>query len=383
MAQQSERAKVRELRVAQLIGRLSVGGAEKHFVDLCNSLDVAECWAVFLGAPPEGVNLADCLDANVNTKTIRIRKRSLPTDLMRLARFLKENRIDVVHTHMFWSSLYGAIAARIAAVAAVITTEHGENRWKRAVHRFLERQVISRIASKRYCVSADILERRRDVDGIPARILAQTSNGTVIPQTAAVVRQGNSKVLGSVGRLVPQKDYPLLIDTVAELRRRGYSMHATIVGDGPEKATLLEKRAMTGMESAVDLPGMTDDVDSWLRQFDIYVVSSKEEGQPVSLLEAMAVGLPVVATDVGAISETIRDGVEGLIVPAGDVPALSDAIGRLIEEPDFARACGRAARRRIIEDFSIESVARRYECSYLDALQKPGRRHVMEALAGE
>jgi glycosyltransferase involved in cell wall biosynthesis len=175
-------------------------------------------------------------------------------------------------------------------------------------------------------------------------------------------------LIGTVGRFVRQKNYPLLLEAIDVLRRRGRAVRACLLGDGPEMEALRERIAALDLEPMVELPGMDTDTDRWYRRFDCYVSSSDEEGQPVAVLEAMSYGLPVVATDVGAISATLADGRDGLIVPRGDAEALANGLCRYLDEPEFAARCGAAARRRVIEEFSIDAIAQKYLTGYEQAL---------------
>ena len=353
-----------DLRVAHVIGRLSIGGAEKHFVSLLNEIRAGERWAVFTSSSKEGPTLEDQLDSGIEIIRFPVRKRSAFWNVYRLSRRIRETGVNVVHTHMFWPSLYGVAAARLAGVPVIVTTEHGENKWKKASHRFLERQVISRFAKRRFCVSESILKARSEMDGVPEAILALTANGTPIPEEPAELWSNERPVIGTIGRVVTQKNYHLFVDVVSEVRNRGYDVDACLVGDGPLLEEIRAYIARSKLSDHILTPGMSRDVESWYRRIDVYLISSDQEGQPVSLLEAMSYGLPIVSTDVGAIGKTIEHGREGLIGEAGNVGHLADAVCRFIEQREFAESCGRAARARAIEEFSIEAVARNYEDAY-------------------
>ena len=356
--------------ISQIIGGLTVGGAEKHFVNLINEFRTSECHAVFLGKERSGPTLYGQLGDHVTRTRIRIRKRSALFGIRALARELVKHRCNVVHTHMFWANLYGTIAARLAGVPVIVTTEHGENRWKKAHHRWLERHIISRIADMRYCVSQEILVRRRDVDGVPASKLQLVANGTIVPDVPTQIWSNTEPVIGSVGRFVSQKDFGLLVDVVVELRRRGYRVRGCIVGDGPEMLDIQRKVAGLSLENVIELPGMVTDTDRWFRHFDVYAITSTEEGLPVSLLEAMSYGLPVVASDVGAISTVIRAGEEGAVVPSGNKDLFADAIANYLDDRDLARQIGARARDRVVRDFSIEVISAKYESDYRAILQR-------------
>lgn len=357
------------IRVAHVVGGLRVGGAEKQFVSLMNALDADRKVAIFVSGPVPQPNLEGELDPSVKQVRVTVRKRTALADVPRLARILRDEGINVVHTHMFWANLYGVIAARLAGIRVVFTSEHGENRWKTGVHRFLERYVISPLSLCRFCVSPAILERRRDLDGVPAAKLRLLPNGTEIPEHPRSASSSAPEIcIGAVGRFVKQKDFGLLIDVIGRLKDRGRAVRGVIVGDGPEMPLIKRRVAELGLTEIVTLPGMDTCVSRWYRQFDIYACSSNEEGLPVTIIEAMSYGLPVVSTDVGAIREVVRDGVDGRIVAPGQAEALTDALEELIDRPEQLATFGQNARERAKAQFSIEAVAGTLERTYLEKL---------------
>jgi glycosyltransferase involved in cell wall biosynthesis len=353
--------------VAQIIGNLSIGGAERLFVNLCNALDTDKTIVVLVGDPDANPNLREGLHKDIDVHTVRIRQRSWITDVWKLSRLLSEAGCDVVHTHMFWSNLYGTLAARLAGTSGIVTSEHGRNEWKRKWHKWLEANVISRFASARLCVSQDILQRRRDTDGVPEHLLKLVPNGTVVLPLVEDKRQ--ERTIGSVGRLVDAKDFPSLIRAVAILASRGIDIQLEIVGEGAERAVIEETIRHAGVASHVTLAGSQTNVGEWLARWSMFVSSSIREGQPVALLEAMAASLPCVVTGVGGVPDTLADGVEGIVVPPENPEALADGIERLLDSAELRSAYGRAARERVIRDFSIDSLASTCREIYASAMQ--------------
>lgn len=358
------------LRVAHVINSLGIGGAERHLVSLLNAMSCDYRAVICLRENSGGSSFERDLDPAIERHVVPVRARSLPFSLSRLASLLRRLRVDVVHTHMYRASLYGALAARMAGVPVVVTTEHGENPWKHRIHRIIERRLISPLTDIRFCVSSKILEIRRDWDGVPASKLRLTVNGTVIPEVPVRPDTNPVPVVGSVGRFIAAKDYPGLVKSVGLLRDRGHEVRLCLVGDGPESGALHETIGDLGLEASVELPGFVDDVPSWYARFDIYVSSSIREGLPVALLEAMAHGLPVIATDVGACSDAVKDGEGGLIVPPGDPAQLADAVARLLLDGELRQNLGRGARERIKRYYSVDTIARMHEDAYQEILSR-------------
>ncbi len=358
----------RALRVCHILGHLRFGGAERQVVNVARNMACAKTYIVCLAGPEEG-GLSGLLPERVEVIRLGFRARYAPYHLCKLARELKRMAPDVVHTHMFWANVYGVLAASFARVPAIVTSEHGTNPWKTRLHYGIERHIISRLAHRRICVSKDILAIRRNVDGIPASKLVYIPNGTE-PWGSGTPEPQGLYTFGSVGRLVPPKDYPTLIRAMALLRARGHDAELLIVGEGPERGRLEAEIAASGLGSVVHLAGFQSDVRSWLKRFHCFVLSSLREGQPMVLLEAMAAGLPIVATEVGGIPDTLVPGHEGLLVAPGDPVALADAMERLVVDGALRRRLGKNAEARCRSEFSIQSICDRYLQIYQDILDE-------------
>jgi len=356
------------LVVAQVIGELRIGGAERLFVDLCNALDADKTIVVLIGDSDLQPNLRSELRRDIEVHNVRVRRLTWAKDVWMLSRLFRDLGCDVVHTHMFWPNVYGSLAARLAGVSAIVTSEHGRNEWKRRWHRWIEVKVISRYADVRLCVSQDILRMRKDVDGVPEDMLRIVPNGTVVPSPQPRTARQEA-VIGSVGRLVSAKDYPMMICAIAILVSRGVDVNLEIVGEGEEREVIEATIRKEGVESNVTLVGSQANVSDWLARWRVFVSSSVREGQPVALLEAMAAGLPCAVTAAGGVPDTLTDGVEGIVVPPGDPEALADGIQQILDDAELGEIYGRAARERVIQDFSIESLASRCRRIYASILR--------------
>jgi glycosyltransferase involved in cell wall biosynthesis len=341
--------------IAQVIGDLTIGGAERLFVNLSNTLETDKTIVVLIGDPVDAPNLRSDLNPDVEVYRMRVRQRSWLRDVWKLSRLFRRVGCDVVHTHMFWSNLFGTMAARLAGVPAVITSEHGRNEWKKKRHKWFEVKIISRFADARLCVSQDILRRRRDIDGVPAALLKLVPNGTIVPSPREEERPGN--IIGSVGRLVAAKDFPTMVRAFGILARNGSDARLEIVGEGVERELIESVIAEEAVGSRVSLVGSQNNVSDWLGRWIMFVSSSVQEGQPLALLEAMACGLPGVVTSVGGVPDTLADGHEGIVVPPGNPELLADGIQRLLDDAELRRNYGKAARNRVLRDFSIDSLA--------------------------
>jgi glycosyltransferase involved in cell wall biosynthesis len=182
-------------------------------------------------------------------------------------------------------------------------------------------------------------------------------------------------VLIHVGRFVVQKNHEMLVRAFARLpSSESAPLELWLVGDGELRETIQQQVHALGLQSRVRFLGVRNDVPDVLRAADVFVFPSRWEGNPLSVLEAMAVGLPVVATAVGGVPELVEDGVSGILVPNEDLEGLTAAMLRMVQYPDLREQMGRAARCRALERFDIQQTVRAYEALYEEVLQRQRRR---------
>jgi glycosyltransferase involved in cell wall biosynthesis len=302
--------------------------------------------------------------------TLGLRTILFPSALIAWLRALNP---DVVHTHSgSWHK--SAFAAKRAGVRRVIHTEHGVDifepwftppvkRWAArhtdvvvSVSRPLERDLHSR---------AGIPEERLMV--LPNGI--DTSAFTPGPRSGVVRRafglDDDRIVLGHVARFSPEKNQLLLVDAFARLHAQHPKVFLALVGEGALRSALEQRARDREVGAHVGFFGYANDLPPIYRDFDIFVLPSLAEGTSMSVLEAMATGLAVVATDVGGNADVLANGEVGRLVPSNDVTALTDALVSLVADPDRRSALGRVARTRAVEVYEEERVIDRYEELYL------------------
>lgn len=179
-------------------------------------------------------------------------------------------------------------------------------------------------------------------------------------------------VVGMVAALEERKGHRFLVEAAAELKREGQRLHYKVAGNGPEREKLRELAVALGLQEEIEFVGFVSDVAAFLASIDLFVLPSLFEGLGVAALEAMAAGKPVIATEVGGLSELVEDRRTGLVVPPGDAHALARAIGELVSQDDLMRELGENGRRRVAERFTMERMARQNEAYYYELLAAPG-----------
>lgn len=332
------------------------GGAQSYVAQLLPAL--TERYDVVVAAHGPGPLAEAARDAGARYVPLRhVRRPVGPRDLLGLAelvRLFRRERPDLVHLNSSKVGALGRIAARLARVPACVFTVHG---WSFSPHtgaaesryRALER-ALSPLAWT-ICVSNDARADAPWLDGHAVVI----PNAVDVAATRVARPNGGTPTIVTVGRLVLPKDFRTLADAFRALAPG--SFRALVVGDGPQRSYLT---AIDGVE----LLGERDDVPALLAASDVFVLSSLSEAMPISILEAMAAGLPVVATAVGGIPEVVVDGETGFLVPAEDTGALTDALARLVADPELRRRLGAAGRRRAEELFDVPRFRRDHVSLY-------------------
>ena len=270
--------------------------------------------------------------------------------LWELVRLCRRLRPELVHANSSKAGVLGRLAAWLARVPVRVFTVHGwafkaTSGLASTAYLWADR-AMRPLTTETICVSQTELDagrRARTCD--PARTTV-IHNGVPAPAEPARLDGRPPRVL-SVGRLKEPKTFVTLVRALARLDPSSFT--AAIVGDGPDRAAV--EREVRG---PVELLGERDDVHAQLLASDLFVLSSGSEGLPLSVLEAMAAGLPVVASDVGGVPELVGDA--GVLVPPHDEEALANAIAGLLADPERRRALGAAARERVQREFSLEQM---------------------------
>lgn len=299
----------------------------------------------------------------------------------RLASLLREVGADLLHAHNATAFFYGTLAARLSRIAAAMFTEHDRVHPDRLRIRWTHR-VLSRFTSRTVAVSDLLARLLRRGEGFPADRLLTIHNGIDPAAFPSLDRAEAARSLGLPDRsptlaviagLKPVKNHPLILRAFARVCDRVPSGRLLLAGDGPERAPLERLVGELGLEGRVHFLGFRRDVGSVLAASDAAVLSSRSEGFPLAILEAMAAGRPVVATRVGAIPEAVVDGETGILIEPDDEAGLTTALTSLLEDPARARAMGERGRRRFLERFTLERMVGAYEDLYVEIATRRGR----------
>lgn len=383
----------RRVRVVTLIDYMGThGGAEGLALSVATRLDPERFESILcvsrwpLPGPPSAAS-ADALE-QLSASGVRLLGlgRHGKVDAWvwaRLARFLRREGVDVLHAHKFGSNAWGTLLGRATRVPVVLAHEHTWSYEGKPLRRFLDRHLIARGADRFIAVSREDRRRMIEIEHIDPRDTLFIPNGVVSlpPPSGRDVRAelgipSSAQAIGVVGGLRPQKAHHVLLRAVALLVERWPGLHALIVGEGPERATLERLTAELGLHDTVHFLGSRTDVPDLLSALDIAVCCSDFEGSPLAVMEYMDASLPVVASAVGGLPDLIEPGVHGLLVPPNDPPALAAALAELLDDPQRACAMGARGRERRRAEFDIDVLVRRLEDLYLELLAEHAGKQV-------
>lgn len=316
-------------------------------------------------------------EAGVPVSLIELPGRSYLREMRDVRTLLSEWQPDVVHTHGYRSDLLDGHVARTLGIP-IVSTVHGSSRLGGKSHFF---EWLQRRAWRRFdgvVVVSQALERTLGADGVPRERMHMIPNAwpgvePTLSRMEARRRLGlaaDAFAIGFVGRLIPAKGPDVLVSALAQLKGRVW--HAVVIGDGGERTLVEQLCEKHGLRERVSLVGHLDDATHLFRAFDVFVLSSRTEGTPIVLFEAIAAGVPVVATAVGGVPEAISEA-EAYLVPSEQPSTLAGAIEAVAEDPAAAALRATRARARLARDYSTAGWLVRHERLYreLTGLRQP------------
>ena len=363
---------VDRVRICHVSMSLLTGGLERLLVDFSryhdhNLFDLHFIALSDLGQPAEDIRASNCQVHELENKAGKLQRIS------ELASIFRREQINLVHTHNTYAHFYGALAAKLAGVPYVINTQHGRGcgpSWKaRAQFR-----IANRFTNQIIGVSEDAAHLCQGEDRFSARKIDFIWNG--IDLNRFTFHGPSDKLVAiSVARLSPEKDFATLLKAVAIVLREVPNFELRIIGNGPEKENLEQLAARLDIQHNVKFYGERNDVPKLLADAGFFVSSTLTEGISLTLLEAMAVGLPVLTTAVGGNPEIVDEPKTGYLVPAKNPDAVAAGIINMCREKENWPTMGSLGRQRVEQHFEIRKMIQKYELLYQDVLNTRKQSH--------
>jgi glycosyltransferase involved in cell wall biosynthesis len=328
-------------------------------------------WRVLVACSPGGRILARAQRAGITAFPVPMKRAWDLFAVQRLAALIRRERVDLVHTHSSVDAWLGGMAARLARVP-VVRTRHVSipiRRRLNPVYTLLaDRVITSGEAIRRLVIAAGVSPEK--VVSIPAGVDLAAFSRPAGDRIRGEFAPGRP-VIGSIAMFRGSKGHDLLLEAFERLRGQFPEARLLLVGDGIRRTWVESLVRERGLGGWVTFTGFREDVPDLLGAMDCFVLAStRTEGVPQSLLQAMAAGIPVVASAVGGIPEVIEDGATGLLVPPGDPGALAEAVGTVVKDPESARRRAEAGRALVGAQFSRERVMGRLATLYVELIAR-------------
>jgi len=362
-------------RILHVTFNMGFGGTEQVIRQLVTNLDPQRFQCEIACIDGEVGAIGKAMEAD-NGITIHSRKRGPGLDwktILWLRRLIKSGRFDFVHCHQYSPYTYGWFA-HWGTGAKVVFTEHGRfhpDQYRKKAR--LINPLIALTSHRLVAISAATREALIEYEYMPASKIAVIYNG-ITPLTAREDRKqelitelgikSGDVVIGTVARLDAVKNQPMMLQATRALIDQGYKVRLLLVGDGPERENLEAITQQLNLNSAVIFTGFQSKPADYLGLMDIFLLPSFTEGTSMTLLEAMSLGIPTVATRVGGTPEIVENKETGYLVESDDLEAFTRAIKDLLDQPEERKKMGSAAKVRFEQKFSVEKMVDQYQECY-------------------
>lgn len=356
-----------------MIGTLDVGGTERMLASVVKNLD-RQRFDITVLCLTSGGKIADSLkDDGFRVEVLGVKGKLDLSAIFKLKDFLRRGKFDIIQSYLFYSNVLARVCGRLAGTKVILSGERSTSEWKGGFYRLIDRFTAGyarMIIANSQAVKASLVEDvgiKADkikviVNGIdPGRF---NSNVDIVDMKRQLGLSKDKMVVGTVTRLHPEKNPEVFIDAASIVKKEHDNIQFVVVGDGRLMNALKQQVARLGLSSDVIFTGERDDVAQILKVMDIFVLTSLWEGLSVSILEAMASAVPVVATDVGGTKEVVDNGVTGVLIPRKNPTETANAISMLLSKPDKLRQMGSRGKEHVEKYFTLNDMIKKIEDLY-------------------
>lgn len=303
----------------------------------------------------------------IRTYVLNEKKLSFLNILLTVHKILSKDPPDIIHSHRYKENILAYLTSRFIPCIKLISTQHGmpeiHEGKPNVKHLLISRSnffMLSHYFHKVVGVSQDIQKAFIKGYGFKEEKASFIRNGIEIPKTLPKSYISKIFTIGSSGRLFPIKDYTLMIEIAKIVSGKSKNVRFILAGDGPERNKLQSLILKYGLHKSFILIGHKENMDDFYKDLDLYINTSIHEGIPMSILEAMSYDLPVIAPNVGGISEIIDDGVEGYLIDSRNPNHFAERCIRLFKNRQLRAKMSQAVREKVIKEFSMEQMAEKY-----------------------
>jgi glycosyltransferase involved in cell wall biosynthesis len=366
------------INILHVIAKLPVGGVENQLSIILRKYDKKKFCPFVCSLSDKGEIGKEIEDSGIEVIPLNKLKHRFDWTIVKdIYNLIKERDIKIVRTHQYHANLYGRLAAWLAKVPCIVASVHNVYTIDRKLHRRMINKFLARFTDKVIAVSETVKKDVLTYDGLSedrVRVIYNgidtdrfsNLNGSLIRSKLGI--SSEAPVIGTVGRLTLQKGQKYLIDAVSALKEKISQILLLIVGDGPMRGELENHIKVLGADKNIILLGTRRDIPQLLSAMDIFVLPSIWEGLGTALIEAMAAGKAIIATDIPPIREIINTEKIGILVPARDSKAMASSIELLLNDKTLAETFCKSARERAFSDFNMTNTVDKYTNLYEDIL---------------
>ncbi|MCD6460213.1 glycosyltransferase [bacterium] len=355
----------KKIHIMHLTTDSAVGGTEKMIVEIASSLPKDIFRSTVAALKPGGYLEQLCFKNNIEFVSLNMKSKLDFTVVFRLFNLIRKNNVDILHTYLFHANILGRAVGRIAKVPLIFSGQRNVDLWRNFFHnaadrltvKFCEKIISNSSAGKEFLVKNVGIEQDK---------ILVVPNGINVENYNQVKHKAKKTINFSVvASLTRKKGHSYLFKSFQKMYANNKNVKLMIIGTGPLKNELEQLSVDLGINENTVFLGFLDNPAKYLEQSDIFVLPSLWEGMPVALMEAMACGLPCIASDVGGVGELIDNNISGILVKPKDIDALYESMLRLISSPDERAKLGEGARKKISNCYSKKNMINQLEQIYL------------------
>lgn len=365
----------KKLKILYMITGLKLGGAEIQLLNMVKNInrDLFDCSILYIKGEPD-------IEGDFNNLNIKVYNNSIyslfnPIKYVEIFRIIKNNDFDILHTHLIHCNLIGRVIGRLAGVKSIINSEHNTSNWqKNNFFLIILYKITLKYVDIIHCISNSVKTKITDKIDIDNKKLRIVYNG--INMNHFITKQEGIKkelfsiepypVLGCVSRLDKRKGLEYLIRAIKILKNTYKNIKLLLVGEGSEKKSLTKLVNDLKLEEQILFVGKTNETKKYLQALDVFVLPSLQEGLSIAIIEAMAAGVPVIASNVNGIPEVVTNNLDGILIDPQDEYKIAKAVEKLINNKTFRDSLVENAYEKVKVKFDIKNIVNEFQDLYLE-----------------